>query len=105
MTDDEKALDKASKYSSLAVLGMTAATAFALFGPPFFFPLVAVPMVAMGVVQRLTERPWIAGAAAAWGFAIAAIWQSPVVAVGAAAAGAFFVRHWLLYRKLDRKTP
>ena len=103
MTDDEKKLDTASKTSALAVLGMSAATAIALFGPPFFFPLVAIPMVAIGVVQRLTERPWLAGAAAAWGAAVALWWQSPVVGVGAAAAGAFFVRHWLLYRKLGRK--
>ncbi len=103
MTEDEKVLDKASKTSALAVLGMSAATAVALFGPPFFFPLVALPMVAMGVVQRLTERPWLAGAAAAWGAAVALWWQSPVVGVGAAAAAGFFVRHWLLYRKLGRR--
>lgn len=105
MTDDEKALDKASKHSSLAVLGLAAVTSVALFNlfPPFI-PLVSIPLWGLGGLQRLTERPWLAAGAVAWGAALAVIWKQPLIGVGTAAAGYFFVRHWLLMRKLG-STP
>jgi hypothetical protein len=102
MTDDERALDKASKQSALAVLGLAAVTSVALFGPPFFMPLVAIPLWAVGVLQRLTERPWLIAGAVAWGAALAAVWRSPFIGVAAAAGGYFFVRHWLLHQRLRK---
>ncbi len=104
MTESERALDRASKLSALAVLGMSAATAAALFpGAVFGLSIAAIPMILLGALQRFTERPWLAGAAAVWGAAAAVIWQSPTVGVGAAVAAGFFVRHWLLVRKLGSK--
>src|SRR5438552_554484 len=102
MTDDEKALDKASKRSALAVLGMAAATSIALFPSPFIIPLVSLPLWGLGVLQRLTERPWLSAGAVAWGIGVAALFQSPVIGVASAAGGYFFVRHWQLHRKLRK---
>jgi len=104
VTDDEKALDQASKHSALAILGMSAVTAVALFpGVVFGLSIAAIPMIVLGGLQRLTERPWLAAAAGAWGIAAAVIWQSPLTGVGAAASLGFFARHFLLYRKLSSK--
>lgn len=106
MTDDEKALDRASKHSALAVLGMSTVTGVALFpGVVFGLSVAAIPMIVLGGLQRLTERPWLAAAAGAWGVAAAVIWSSPWVGLGAAASLGFFVRHLLLYRKLTAAQP
>lgn len=105
MTESERALDRASKHSSLAVLGMAAATSVALFGPPFFIPLVSLPLWGLGVAQRLTEKPWLAAGAIGWGAAVALLFGSPVVGVASAAGAVFFVRHWLLIRRLRSELP
>lgn len=105
MTDEEKELDKASKHSALAVLGLGAVTGIALFPGMFFVPLAAIPLVALGVLQRLTEKPWLSAAALGWG-AFVAIWSSsPLVGAASAVTGFFFVRHWLLTRRTRRTFP
>lgn len=99
MTDDEKALDRCSKHSALAVLGAGAVTTVLHFGLPFFVPLVALPLFALGVLQRFTERPWLAAGAVAWAAALAVFFKEPALAIAAAPAAYFFARHWAVLKK------
>ena len=101
MTPEDQALDRASKHSAYATVALAGVTTVALFGGlPFMFPLVAIPLWAAGLIQRLTEKPWFAAAAAAWGLGVAVLWSSPAVGVAALVPAGLAVRHWLVLRRV-----
>jgi hypothetical protein len=56
MTDDEKKLDRCSKQSALAVLGVASVASVTFFGGVTLFPFAALPLWALGMLQRVTRE-------------------------------------------------
>ena len=102
MTEPDQWLDKASKRSALGGLLIAAAATVCLFGPPFFIPLVSLPLWALGVLQRFTERPWLLAAACAWGVGLAAIWSQPAIGLATVIGAGLFGWHWSVMTKAER---